>query len=189
MTLLSTFTNIILHIRQKSDVKNIVIYDQEKNEEIFKNVKYIDGSVSDDKKMMEHPKEDGTAIVDHVINNIKTATVRLIVADDDTDSLNEILNYYLNDTPVIIKIKNEIYSNFVMSAKPLKADVEHFDKTIYEISFKEVINAKTVYVKMTVPEVENKQNASKIKTGQKQGTRQAKAKPSILRIWTNRITG
>ena len=48
--------------------------------------------------------------------------------------------------------------------------------------------AQTVYVKMSVPQVKNKTNASKIKTGQKQGIK-TKAKPSILRTWTNKITG
>ena len=188
MSILSTFTNIVLHIKQKSDVKNIAIYEQKNNNEVFQNVKYLDGSVSDDLKVMEHPKEDGATIVDHVVDDPKTAAIRLIIADDDVESLNEILNYYKDRTPLTIKIKNEIYSNFIISAKPLKADVEHYDKTVYDLSFKEVMVAKTVYVKMSVPQVKNKTNASKIKTGQKQGIK-TKAKPSILRTWTNKITG
>ena len=107
MTLLSTFTNLILHIKNKTDVKNIVIYDQEENTEIFQKVRYIEGSVTDDLKMMEHPKEDGTAIVDHVIHDIKTAAITLIIEDNDIDSLDEILDYYLNHRPVIIKIKTK----------------------------------------------------------------------------------
>lgn len=190
MTLLSTFTNLVLHIKQKAVKKNISIFDMEENTEIFTNVQYLDGSIDDHLKMMEHPKEDGTQIVDHVIDDVKQANITVIIADSDTASLNEILDYYQKRTPVIIKIKNEIYSQFVMSAKPLKADSSYFDKTVYELSFKEVINAKTVYVKMDVPKVKNKANASKIKTGHKQGSTQSKtsAKPSILRIWTNKIT-
>ena len=52
MSILSTFTNIVLHIKQKSDVKNIAIYEQKNNNEVFQNVKYLDGSVSDDLKVM-----------------------------------------------------------------------------------------------------------------------------------------
>lgn len=184
MSILTTFTNIVLRIKQKADVKNIAIYEQKENTEVFQNIQYLDGSISDDLKVMEHPKEDGTAIVDQVIDDAKTAIVRLIIADDDADSLNEILDYYKNRTPLTIKIKNEIYANFIISSKPLKADVEHYDKTVYDLSFKEVINAQTVYVKMSVPAVKNKKNASKVKTGYKK----AQPKPSILRILTNKIT-
>lgn len=177
MTIFSTFTNIVLHIKQKTDVKNIAIYNQQNNSEIFLNVKYIDGSISDDLKMMEHPKEDGTAIVDHVIDDAKSANIKILIEDDDSTSLNEILNCYKNRTQVIIKIKNEIYSNFVMSSKPLKADVEHYNSTVYDLSFKEVMQAQTQYVKMRVPQVKNKKNASTVNTGQKQ----KKVTPSILR--------
>lgn len=189
MSILSTFTNIVLHIKQQADVKNIAIYEQENNTEVFQKVKYLDGSVSDDIKVMEHPKEDGTTIVDHVVDDPKTAVVKIIIEDEDVESLNEILDCYKNRTPLTIKIKNEIYSNFIISAKPLKADAEHYDKTVYDLSFKEVMQAKTVYVKMSVPEVKNKTNASKIKTGHKQGIVKKEAKPSILRSLTNKITG
>jgi hypothetical protein len=189
MSILTTFTNLVLKIKQKSDVKNIAIYEQENNTEVFQNVKYLDGSVSDDLKVMEHPKEDGATIVDHVVDDPKTAVVKIIIEDEDVESLNEILDCYKNRTPLTIKIKNEIYSNFIISAKPLKADAEHYDKTVYDLSFKEVMQAKTVYVKMSVPEVKNKTNASKIKTGHKQGIAKKEAKPSILRSLTNKITG
>lgn len=189
MSILSTFTNIVLHIKQQADVKSIAIYEQENNSEVFLKVQYLEGSVSDDIKVMEHPKEDGATVVDHVVDDPKTANIRLLVYDNDTESMNEILNYFKNRTKLTLKIKNEIYSNFIISAKPLKADVEHYDKTVYDLTFKEVMEAKTVYVKMSVPKVKKKTNASKVKTGQKQGIAKKQAKPSILRTLTNKITG
>lgn len=187
MTILSTFTNLILNIKQKVDVKNIAIYDQKNNTEIFQNAQYLDGSVADDKKMMEHPKEDGAMIVDHIVNDRKTATISLLIDDDDTDTLNQILDYYTNEKTVTIKLKNEIYGNLVMSSKPVKAEVQYYDRTKYDLVFKEVIEAKTVYVKMSVPQVKNKANASTIKTGQKQGIPKKTVKPSILRTIANKI--
>lgn len=167
MTILSTFTNLVLHIRQKTDVKNIAIYNQADNTEVFLNVKYIEGSVTDDLKVMEHPKEDGTAIVDHVIDDAKSANIRLIISDDDSSSLNEILDCYRSRTLLTLKIKNEIYGNMIVSSKPLKADVEHYNSTVYELSFKEVLEAQTQYVKMSVPQVRNAANASTVNTGHK----------------------
>ena len=192
MTILSTFTNLILHIKQKTDVKNIAIYDQADNNEVFQNVKYIDGSVSDDLKVMEHPKEDGTNVADHVIDDAKSATVKILIEDDDSRSLNEILEYYKKRTPLTIKIKNEIYGNFIMSSKPLKADVDHYNTTVYDLTFKEVLQAQTQYVKMSVPQVKQPKNASTVNTGQKQAIAQTQAQkkvsPSILRKGLDWVT-
>lgn len=185
MSILSTFTNIILHIRQKTDVKNIAIYDQANNNEVFTNVQYIDGSITDDLKVMEHPKEDGAQVADHVIDDVKGATIKLIIADDDSSSLNEILECFKNRTLLTVKIKNEIYGNFIISSKPLKADVEYYNSTVYDLSFKEVMQAQTQYVKMSVPQVANPKDASIINTGHKQAIPQKKVTPSILRKGVN----
>lgn len=187
MSLLSTATNFVLHIKQKTDAKNIAVYDPKNNREVFQNVLYIDGSATDDLKMMEHPKEDGTAIVDHVIDDAKQATIKFQIDDDDAASLNEILDIYRNRTPLTVKIKNEIYTNLCISSKPVKAEASHYNTSVYELSFKEVMEAQTTYVKMSVPAVKNKKNASTVKTGHKQA--QKKTSASILRIGLNKITG
>lgn len=183
MTLLTTFTNVILHIKQKTDVKNIALYNQDENVEVFNGVQYFDGSIDDELKVMEHPLENGTSIADHIINDAKKGSVRFIISDDDSSSLNEILDYYRNRIPLILRLKNEFFSNLIIKSKPIKASVQYFNKTVYELALQEVIRAQTQYVKMSVPQVKNAKNASTIKTGQKQ------AQPSILRGSLNSITG
>lgn len=185
MSILTTFTNYVLHIKQKTDAKNIAIYNPKNNKEVFQNVLYIDGSANDDLKVMEHPKEDGTSIADHVIDDAKSAIVKFQINDDDNTSLNEILDFYRNRTPLTIKIKNEVYTNLCISSKPVKAEVSHYNTSVYELTFKEILEAQTTYVKMSVPQVQNKKNASTVKTGHKQ----AQPKPSILRIGYNKIRG
>jgi len=179
MSLLTTATNIILHIRQKIDVQNIAVYDQEENEQILTSLKFLDGSVTDDKKLMEHPKEDGTMIVDHVIDDPIQITLQCLLADDDSTGLNELHNLYKNCTQVIIKIKNELHDNLVMASKPMKANSDHFNYTVYDLTFKEIQVAQTVYVKMSVPQVKRKANASKINTGHKQISTAASIKKKL----------
>lgn len=185
MSILTQATNFVLHIKQKTDAKNIAVYNPKDNKEVFQNVLYIDGSATDDLKMMEHPKEDGTAIVDHIIDDAKKAVVKFQIDDDDSASLNEILDLYRSRTLLTVKIKNEIFTNLCISSKPVKAEVSHYNTSVYELSFKEVMEAQTTYVKMSVPQVRQKKNASTVKTGHKQ----AQPKPSILRIAVNKITG
>lgn len=188
MSILTTATNYILHIKQKIDAKNIAIYNPKTNQEVFQNVSYIEGSATDDLKMMEHPIEDGTEVVDHVIDEAKKVTVKFQIDDDDSSSLNEMLDLYRSRTLLTVKIKNEIYTNLCMISKPVKADVEHYNTSVYDLTFQEAIMAQTTYVKMSVPQVKNPKNASMVKTGQKQ-PQQTQTKPSILRIIRNKITG
>lgn len=176
MSIFQTATNVILHIKQKVDVQNIAVYDQAENQQILTALQFLDGSVQDDKKLMEHPKEDGTMVVDHVIDDPIQVTLQVIISDDDSSSLNELQDLYKNSTPVIIKMKNELHSNLVMSSKPMKADNSHYNKTVYDLTFKEIQEAVTLYVKMSVPQVKNKKNASKVNTGHKQANRSVAAK-------------
>jgi len=168
MTLLQTATNIILHILQKPDVKNISIYDKNQNQKILTNLRFLDGSGQIDKKLMEHPKEDGTLITDHIVNDPTQIILQVLISDDDSSSLNIIQDLYEKSTPVIIKLKNELHDNLVMVSKPLKVDVDHFNNTVYNLTFKEVQEAVTLYVKMSVPQVKQKKNTSKVNTGHKQ---------------------
>jgi len=183
MSLLTTATNFILHIKQKTDVQNIAIYEQSENQQILTNLQFLDGSAQIDKKLMEHPKEDGTLITDHIVDDPTKVTLQVLISDDDKISLNELQDLYKNSTPVIIKLKNELYANLVMSNRPMKADRSHYNYTVYDLTFKEVQEAVTLYVKMTVPQVKQKKAASKVNTGHKQPT------PSIARKIVNKFTG
>lgn len=182
---LSTETNFILHIKDELKTENIVIYDQESNKELFENISYIDGSIQDDLKMMEHPLENGANICDHIIDVAKTGNIKVLIYDDDSSSLNEILDCFQNRTKLTVKLKNEVFTDLCLSAKPVKADAEHFNSTVYELGLKEVQRAQTVYVKMNVPQVQQKKNASTVKTGQKQPQKpkaQVKVKPKYKSV-------
>ena len=167
MSILITATNYILHIKNKIDVKNIAVYNPKTNQEVFQNVSFIEGTATDDLKFMEHPIETGAAIVDHIIDDPKQATVKFQIDDDDSSSSNEVLDLYRSRTPLTVKIKNEIFTNLCISSKPVKADVEHYNTSVYDLSFKEVIEAQTTYVKMSVLQVKQKKHATTVKTGQK----------------------
>lgn len=183
MALLQTFTNLALHIIQRSKIKNLAIYVQDGNTEALTGALIFDGSATVDKKTMEHPKEDGTVITDHVIDDPSKCNVKLLIYDDDAETLNELMDYYRNSTVLTVKIKNEIFSNLIINSKPLSADSDHYNATVYNISFKEVQEAITQYVEMPLSQVKNPTNASRVKTGHKQ----AQAQPSILRKGYNWI--
>lgn len=183
-------TNIILHIVQSADVKNIAVYQKNdyKNVEVMTSLQFRKAEIDDKLELMKHSKEDGTVITDHEVKQPVTITLKTVISDDDSGALAEVLDFYKNATPLIVKAKGELFTNLVISEKPYKVKSTSFDKTVYKIKFTEVLNAKTQYVKLTIPEVRNKQNASTQKTGHKQA-RQITPKPSILRQITNKITG
>lgn len=172
-----TFTNLILHIIQRPKNKNVAIYVQDNNIEALTNALIFEGSATVDKKLMEHPKEDGTVITDHVIDDPSKCNIKLLIYDDDAETLNELMEYYRNSTVLTVKIKNEVFSNLVLNSKPLSADSEHYNATVYNLAFKEVQEAVTQFVEMPQNQVKNPTNASRIKTGHKQ----PQSQPSILR--------
>jgi hypothetical protein len=184
MALFQTFTNLILRIVQRAKNKNIAIYVQDSNAEALVNAKVFEGSATVDKKLMEHPKENGTVITDHVIDDPSQVNIQLLIEDDDATTINELMDYYRNSTLLTVKIKNEVFSNLIINSKPLSADSGHYDSTIYNLSFKEVQEAITQYVKMPQNQVKNATNAGRVKTGQKQ----PQSQPSILRKLYNKVT-
>lgn len=184
MALFQTFTNLILHIVQRAKTKNLAIYVQDGNTEALTNALIFEGSAAVDKKLMEHPKENGTLITDHVIDDPSKINIKLLIYDDDATTLNELMEYYRNSTFLTVKIKNEVFSDLVINSKPLSADSEHYNASVYNISLKEIQTAITQYVEMPQNQVKNPKNASRIKTGHKQ----AQSQPSILRKAYNWIT-
>lgn len=184
MALFQTFTNLILHIVQRAKQKNLAIYVQDSNAEALVNAKIFEGSASVDKKLMEHPKENGTVITDHVIDDPSKVNVQLLIDDDDAATINELMDYYRNSTVLTVKIKNEVFSNLIINSKPLSADSEHYNSTVYNLAFKEVQEAITQYVEMPQNQVKNTKNAGRVKTGLKQ----TQSQPSTLRKAYNWIT-
>lgn len=184
MSILTTLTNIILHIAQKTDAKNFAVYQKsgEENTEVLTSVKFMDASIEDDVQLMEHPKEDGTLITDHEVQNPNRITLRAVISDDDSEVLAEIQDFYKNATTLIVKAKGELYPNVVISAKPFKLDSTYFTKTVYDITFREIQVAQTQYVKMKVSQVRNKKNASTQKTGQKQAKQTVKKQSLAKKI-------
>lgn len=184
MAIFQTFTNLVLRILQRSKSKNLAIYVQDDNVEALQNALIFEGSATVDKKLMEHPKENGTLITDHIIDDPSQCNVKILIHDDDSATLNELMDYYRNSTVLTVKIKNEVFTNLVINGKPLSADTEHYNATVYNIAFKEVQNAVTQYVKMPESQVKKPTNASRVKTGHKQPQQQ----PSQLRKAYNWIT-
>lgn len=184
MALFQTFTNLILHIAQRTKDKNLAIYVQDSNVEALVNAKIFEGSATVDKKLMEHPKENGTVITDHVIDDPSQVNIQLLIEDDDATTINELMDYYRNSTVLTVKIKNEVFSNLIINSKPLSASSDHYDSTVYNLAFKEVQEAITQYVEMPQDQVKNATNAGRVKTGQKQ----PQAQPSTLRKAYNWIT-
>lgn len=193
MSILTTATNIALRVIQGNiQSKNFAIYlnDKNSNREVLQNLEYIDGSVKDDVQLMEHPLETGATIVDHEIFNPNEITIRALIDDNDKQSLNDLMEYYKKATPLSVRAKGELFTNLIISSKPYKIDSSYFNKSTYDISFREVQYAVTTYVKMKVSQVKKKSNASTSKGGYKQAQKVTpKAKPSVLRSTWNKMTG
>jgi len=170
MNLKSIATNVVLRVVQNLKNKNFAVY--KANDEVLKDVQFIEGSIEDDVALMDHPLEDGAVITDHMVFNPNKGSLSVLIDDEDQSSLAELNEYYHNGTPLTIKAKGEIYPNMVICSKPYKISVDHFNKTLYSLTFRAVQFAQTQYVKMSNDQVKNSKDSSTVKLGQKTAVRQ-----------------
>ena len=165
MNLKPTATNIILRVAQNLKNKNFAVYKD--NVEVLTQAQFVEGSIDDDVSLMEHPLESGAVIVDHEVFNPKKGSLSILIDDEDQSSLSELNKYYQSGTALTIKAKGEMFPNMVICAKPFRVSADHFNKTLYSLSFRAVQVADTQYVKMNTNQVKNSKDASTLKLGQK----------------------
>lgn len=162
-------TNLVLLLRNSNDdTRKFVVWQETDNKqtEVLTGLEVIDVSVEDSAQLFEHPIESGAVITDHMIFNPKRVSISALISLDDRTTPEELMNFYLNGTGLTIRAENQIIQNAVIESKPFKLDAEHFNKTLYTISFKEAQEVIPTYVGL--PKSRNKSNSSRVNSGTKQ---------------------
>ncbi len=170
MNLKSVATNVILRVALNTFNKNFAIYKD--NNEVLTRVHFLNGSINDDVTLMDHPLENGAVITDHEVFNPNKGSLSILLDDEDQSSLAEIDEYFRNGTALTIKAKGEMFPNMVICAKPFEVGADHFNKTVYNLSFRAVQIAQTQYVKMSTDQVKEPKHSSTVNSGQKSAVKQ-----------------
>lgn len=182
-TLIQATNLVLLLLNSNTDTRKFVVWQETDNKqsEVLTGLEVIDVSVEDSAQLFEHPIESGAVITDHIIFNPKRVSISAFISLDDRTTLEELMNFYLNGKGLTIRAENQIIKNAVIENKPFKLDAEHFNKTLYTISFKEAQEVIPTYVGL--PKSRNKANSSRVNSGTKQA-QPVKKKSWILSVFT-----
>ena len=106
-------------------------------------------SVEDRAKLFEHPIETEAVVTDHEIFDPAQINIQAYISISDTTTLTELEQLYLGGTVLQIRAGNKIIDKAVISARPFEISSSAFDKTLYNISFKEIQTVTSTYVAMS----------------------------------------
>lgn len=166
-----TQTNLVLFMNNDSpDTRKFIVWNMEgeKPQEVLSALQITRIGVEIQKKVFEHPLENGASIVDYEILEPKKATIQAYIAVDDLTTLSELEKLYIQGTLLRVRAENRIINNMVISAQPHEITGGIIDKSLYSISMKEADFVSPQYVSM--PAAKSKKNVSRVNSGIKQTT-------------------
>lgn len=115
----------------------VAIYDQN-FKQIFQNARPLKAVVKEEAKVMEHPIETGATITDHrVILPVEIEMSMIVGSSNYQDVYNQIRQYYLNSTLVIVQTRSGVYPNQLIAGIPHEEDPSQYAQLIIAIKFKE----------------------------------------------------
>lgn len=141
------------------------VFDESFNQ-YFKDARTMKVSVTKDKKVMEHPVEDGSTISDHVIfNPIEIELVIFTRAGLEKQVYAQIDTLFKSNKLVTIQTRVDSYKNMLMQGMPHEETTDMVDVVAIVQKFKETRLVKLAYVS-AAPKA--KKNSDTVKRGEQQ---------------------
>lgn len=143
----------------------VAIFDSQGNQ-LIEDARPIKVSVIPSSKMMEHPLEDGSSVVDHRVIQPTMIEVTCVATQDSYQRIKEISRQ--NDT-VIAQTNAGVFESMAVESYAHDETSDVFDKLIVQIKLREVIFVKTQFQALPPRAVKKPRNASTVKNGSKRG--------------------
>lgn len=119
-------------------VDAVAVYDQAFNQ-VFPKARALKATIKEEAKVMEHPVETGATITDHrIILPVEIELSMIVFSSDYQDTYNNIKQYYLNSTLLIVQTRTSTYVNQLISGIPHEEDPAQYDVLTIAIKLKEV---------------------------------------------------
>ena len=162
--------------------KNVAIY-EDVNEVLTGNIVFSSSIMScvvtEDSELMEHPVESGFKIIDNKVFNPVEIDIRLSMPNYVyMDVYKELRQLYEESTKLRIKTKGKYYTNMVLQGIPHEEKPENFDRIVFDLHFKQVIEVEPKYIKLPADKLKNPENSDTQKLGS--NVTDSKKKSSIL---------
>jgi hypothetical protein len=137
--------NIINNLLPSASYDSVAIFDKDYNQ-LFQQARSIKVVVKENSKLMEHPIETGAVVTDHRILLPTEIEMSLILASSDyADVYQQIKQYYLNATQLIVQTRAGIYQNQLIESLPHEEDPNMYNALTIALSMKEVLYVNSQY--------------------------------------------
>ena len=121
-------------------------------EPVFKQAKPMDISVKEDSKVMEHPLENGSTIIDHrIILPIVIDIVFILPVGYYYTIYETMKQFFLNGTLLSVQTRSSTYTNMFIKSMPHKENAEMYDRISMSVRFEEVQFAPEIQSQVVSP--------------------------------------
>lgn len=177
----------------QTDTKEVAIYEQTKEVltgDIAFSTSILECNIIDDSQLMEHPVESGYTITDHKVFNPVEIDIKLSLPHYEyNDVYRELRRLYEESPKLRIKTKAQWYSDMILQAIPHEENPENFDRLIFTLHFKQIIEVEPKFIKLPLNRVQNPQNSDTQKLGTNVTNNSSQSKKSILAEGIETIKG
>ena len=131
-------TDIISTLLPSFAVDVVGVYTQDYTQ-LFRNARSIKAVVKENSKVMEHPVENGSVIVDHrIVLPIEIELTLVLSSFDYQNIYKSIKQYYLNGELLVIQTRSDVYLNKIIESMPHEEDPDQYDAIELTLNFKQV---------------------------------------------------
>lgn len=162
-------TNLAIQTNGEIDFRKFLVWNIETENpvEVLSNIEISRVAYENQKKIFEHPIENGLTISDGTIQEPIRISINAYIRIDDEETLTELEYLYKNSVKLRIRTENRINENMIISSQPFEIKGDMIDKTLYSIVFREAQEVMPQYVGM--PKAKKKSNVSRVNSGIKKG--------------------
>ena len=165
-TTASNLINLLSSFIPQFNVDTVAVFTQEYTQ-IFRDARPIKAVIKENSKLMEHPIENGAIVTDHrIIMPVEIELSMILTPQNYRQTYEQIKQYYLEGTLLIVQSRSGIYLNQVIQEMPHEEDTTIFDTIALALSLKQVQMVTAQYT--TTPR--NPKNNGTVNRGAQQTT-------------------
>ena len=160
----------------------VAILDTNTGNQVFENARPIKVTVSESAKLMAHPVEDGSDVVDHrIILPIGISLQMILRSDQYRETYQEIRRLFLQSVNLTIQTRTDTYPNMYLQDIPHEEDPALFDTITMIVSLIETQIAVVQVLQLPPAAVRNPADVSTTDRGQQTTTDTGEQGVSVLR--------
>jgi len=121
----------------------VAVYTQDFRQ-VFPRARPIKAVVKEEAKVMEHPLENGSSIIDYrIIQPIEIDLSMILQPADYRNTYLQIKQFFLSATLLVVQTRSGVYSNMLISSLPHEEDPSIYNTIPIALTLKETLFANT----------------------------------------------